>query len=74
MRWVLKFIKEDNFKYWLANIMIILGSGIAYIIPIALLGDIVDIGIYENNFSAIPFMFILSISMFAGGKSEAKRS
>lgn len=68
MRWVLKFIKEDNFKYWLANIMIILGSGIAYIIPIALLGDIVDIGIYENNFSAIPFMFILSISMFAGGR------
>ncbi len=68
MIWVLKFIKKDNFEYWLANIMIIIGSGIAYIIPIALLGDIVDIGIYENNFSAIPPMFILSISIFIIGR------
>lgn len=68
MRWVLKLIKEDNLKYWLANMMIILGSGISKVIPIALLGKIIDIGIYENNFSAIPSIFIISISIFIVGR------
>ncbi len=71
MRWVLKLIKEDNLKYWLANMMIILGSGISKVIPIALLGNIIDIGIYEKKFSAIPSIFILSISMFIIGRIVA---
>lgn len=68
MRWVLKFIKEYNLKYWIANIMIILGDGISEIFPVILLGKIIDKGIYQNNFSSIPYMFVISISMYFLGR------
>ena len=68
MRWVLKFIKEYNFKYWIANIMIVLGGGISKVFPVILLGEIIDKGIYQNNFSSIPYMFITSISMYFIGR------
>ena len=68
MRWVLKFIKEYNFRYWIANIMIVLGGGISKVFPVILLGEIIDKGIYQNNFSSIPFMFMISISMFFIGR------
>lgn len=68
MRWVLKFIKEYNFKYWIANIMIVLGGGISKVFPVILLGEIIDKGIYQNNFSSIPYMFITSISIYFIGR------
>lgn len=68
MRWVLKFIKEYNFKYWLANVMIVLGGGISKVLPVILLGKIIDEGIYQNNFSSIPYMFVASISMYFIGR------
>ena len=68
MRWVLNFIKEYNFKYWIANIIIVLGGGIARIFPVILLGEIIDKGIYQNNISHIPYMFIVSIGMFFIGR------
>lgn len=68
MRCVLKFIKEYNFKYWIANIMIVLGGGISKVFPVILLGEIIDKGIYQNNFSSIPYMFITSISMYFIGR------
>lgn len=68
MRWVLKFIKEYSFRYWFANFLIILGGGITKILPVILLGKIIDKGIYENNFSIIPFLFLISISMFFVGR------
>ena len=68
MRWVLKFIKEYNFKYWIANIMIVLGGGISKVFPVILLGEIIDKGIYQNNFSSISYMFITSISMYFIGR------
>lgn len=68
MRWVLKFIREYNLKYWIANIIIILGSAISKIIPVILIGNIIEKGIYQNDFSKIPFMFIISVTMFAVGR------
>lgn len=68
MRWVLRFIKEYNLRYWIANIMIVLGGGISKVFPVILLGEIIDKGIYQNNFSSIPYMFIISISMYFIGR------
>ncbi len=68
MKWVLKFIKEYNLKYWLANTIIILGSIITKVVPVILIGDIVNKGIYQNDFSKIPFLFILSITIYLGGR------
>lgn len=68
MRWVLKFIKEYNLKYWIANIMIVLGGGVSKVFPVILLGEIIDKGIYQNDFSSIPYMFIISISMYFLGR------
>lgn len=68
MRWVLNFIKEYKIKYWLSNIMIILGSAISKVFPVVLLGKIIDDGIYKNNFSCIPYFFIISVSMYFGGR------
>ena len=47
MRWVLRFIKEYNLRYWIANIMIVLGGGISKVFPVILLGEIIDKGIYQ---------------------------
>lgn len=71
MKWVLKFIKEYNFKYWIANIMIVLGGGITDIFPVILLGEIIDKGIYQNDFSSIPYMFVLSVSLFVIGRMSS---
>lgn len=68
MRWVLNFIKEYKIKYWLSNIMIILGSAISKVFPVVLLGKIIDDGIYKNNFSCIPYFFIISVSMYFLGR------
>lgn len=68
MRWVLNFIKEYKIKYWLSNIMIILGSAISKVFPVVLLGKIIDDGIYKNNFSCIPYFFIISVSMYFWGR------
>lgn len=68
MKWVLKFIKEYNFKYWISNIMIILGASTSKILPTILVGNIIDIGLYQNNFSKIPIMFIISVTMFFIGR------
>lgn len=68
MRWVLNFIKEYKIKYWLSNIMIILGSAISKVFPVVLLGKIIDDGIYKNNFSCIPYFFIISVSMYFFGR------
>lgn len=68
MKWVLKFIKEYNLKYWLANSIIILGSIITKVIPVILIGDMINKGIYENDFSKIPLLFIISITMYFIGR------
>lgn len=68
MIWVLKFIKEYNFKYWIANIMIILGSAISKVLPVILIGDMIEKGLYQNDFSKIPILFIISITMFLAGR------
>ena len=68
MKWVLKFIKEYNFRYWISNIMIILGSAISKVFPVILVGNIIDIGLYQNNFSKIPIMFVISVTMFFSGR------
>lgn len=68
MKWVLKFIKEYNLKYWLSNSIIILGSIITKVIPVILIGDIINKGIYENDFSKIPLLFIISITMYFVGR------
>ncbi|MBP3501948.1 MAG: ABC transporter ATP-binding protein [Clostridia bacterium] len=68
MRWILRFIKEYNLKYWISNIMIILGSAISKVFPVILLGKIIDEGIYKNNFSCIPYIFIISVSMYFAGR------
>lgn len=68
MRWVLNFIKEYKIKYLLSNIMIILGSAISKVFPVVLLGKIIDDGIYKNNFSCIPYFFIISVSMYFWGR------
>lgn len=68
MIWVLKFIKEYNLKYWIANIMIILGSAISKVLPVILIGDMIEKGLYQNDFSKIPILFIISITMFLAGR------
>ena len=71
MTWILKFIKEYNFRYWIANFMIVLGGEISEVFPVILLGKIIDKGIYQNNFSSIPYMFIASISIHFIGRMLA---
>ena len=51
--------------------MIVLGGGITKVVPIILLGKIIDIGIYKNKFSSIPYMFIISMGMFFIGRMLA---
>ena len=68
MKWVLKFIKEYNFRYWISNLIIVLGASTSKILPTILVGNIIDIGLYQNNFSKIPIMFIISVSMFFTGR------
>ena len=62
MKWVLKFIKEYNFKYWIANIMIVLGGGITDIFPVILLGEIIDKGIYQNDFLVSPICLFYQLA------------
>ena len=68
MKWVLNFIKEYNFRYWIANIIIIIGSIVGHVIPVTLLGVIVDEGIYQSNFSIIPSLFLYSVIICAFGR------
>ncbi len=68
MKWVLKFIKEYNFRYWISNLIIVLGASTSKILPTILVGNIIDIGLYQNNFSKIPIMFIISVTMFFTGR------
>ena len=71
MKWVLKFIREYNLQYWIANTIIILGSMISKVVPVILLGKIIDEGIYQDKTSSIPYMFAISISMFFIGRLMA---
>ncbi len=68
MKWSLNFVKEYKLRYWIANIIIILGSAISHILPVILIGNIIDKGIYQNDFSKIPLMFIISVTMFLAGR------
>ena len=68
MNWVLNFIKEYKLRYYIANVIIIVGTGITKILPIILLGKMIDVGIYEKKLTNLVIIFCISVRMFIAGR------
>lgn len=71
MQWLFQYMKGYKIRYCLSIFFSFIGGLISNIIPIILLGKMIDVGIGSGNIQAVPMMFIVSILMYIAGRSIA---
>lgn len=72
MNWLLKnYMKKDTFVYIFAVILDVIGGLVSFILPVALIGKIVDIGIVGHDYNEMIRLLILSISLCVVGNLMA---